>query len=97
MAKIKPLGDRVVLETAPREEVLKSGIVIPDTATQEKQDQGIVISVGPGKILENGQKSEMSVKEGDKVLFSKYSPSEIKIDGKEYLVVDESSILAIIE
>ena len=97
MAKIKPLADRVVLEPAPREEVLKSGIVIPDTATQEKQDQGVVVSVGPGKILENGQRSEMSVKEGDTVLFSKYSSSEIKIDGKEYLVVDESSIMAILE
>lgn len=94
---IKPLGDRVVLEPMPKEEVLKSGIVIPDTASHEKPDQGTVIAVGPGKILENGKRSEMSVKEGDKVMFSKYSPSEIKIDGKEYLVVEESSILAILE
>lgn len=93
---IKPLGDRVVLEAAPKEEILKSGIVIPDTASKEKSDQGTVVAVGPGRILDNGQRSEMSVKEGDKVLFSKYAPSEIKIDNKEYLVVEESSILAVL-
>jgi len=97
MPKIKPLGDRVVLETAPKGEVLKSGIVIPDTVSKEKSDQGVVVATGPGRLLDNGQRAEMSVKEGDKVLFSKYSPSEIEIDDKEYLVVEESNILAVLE
>lgn len=95
--KINPLGDRVVVKPAPQEEVLKSGIVIPETVSKERQDQGEVISAGPGKLLDNGQRAGMSVKKGDKILFTKYGPTEIKIEGEEYLVLREEDILAILE
>lgn len=92
---IKPLGDRVVLETLAKEEVTKSGIVLPDTA-KEKPQEGKIVAVGTGKVLDNGQRTPMEVKEGDKVIFSKYAGTEVKIDGKEYLIVNERDILAII-
>lgn len=95
--KINPLGDRVVVKPMPQEETLASGIVIPDTASKERQDQGTVVSAGPGKLLENGQRAAMDVKRGDKVLFTKYGPTEIKVDGKEYLVLREEDILAVLE
>jgi len=95
--QIKPLGDKVVVKATSREEVTKSGIVLPDTADQERPEQGEVIAVGPGKISENGQRQEMSVKIGDKILFKKYSPDEFKIDGDELLVLNESDIIGIIE
>jgi len=91
---IKPLGDRVVLETLAKEEVTKSGIVLPDTA-KEKPQEGKVVAVGAGKVLENGQRIAVEVKEGDKVIFSKYAGTEVKIDGKEYLIVNERDILAV--
>jgi len=77
--------------------VTKSGIVLPETAEKEKPEKGEVVAVGPGKLLENGQRAPMSVKVGDKVIFKKYSPDEIKIDKEEYLVIDESDIIGIIE
>jgi len=94
--QIKPLGDRVVLELMPKEEILKSGIIIPDTASQEKNDRGTVVATGPGKVLDNGQKSEMTVKIGDKVIFSSYS-SPVEIDDKKYLIIKEDDILAVFE
>ncbi|TRZ78077.1 co-chaperone GroES [bacterium] len=94
--QIKPLGDRVVLELMPKEEILKSGIIIPDTASQEKNDRGTVVSIGPGKVLENGQRSEMSVKIGDNVIFSSYS-SPVEIDDKKYLIIREDDVLAVLE
>lgn len=94
---IKPLGDKIVLEVAPKEEVTKSGIVLPDTAEKERPEQGKVIAVGLGKMLDNGTRAAMSVHVGDTVIFSKYGPSEVKVDGKEYLVVKEEDVLAIIE
>ncbi|MFH1175364.1 MAG: co-chaperone GroES [bacterium] len=97
MSKIKPLGDRIVVKPAPQEEVLKSGIVIPDTASKERQDQGTVVATGPGKFLENGKRSEMSVKEGDRILFSKYGPTEVKIGGEDLLILREEDILGILE
>lgn len=93
---LKPLHDKVVLKSLEEEAKTKGGIVIPDTA-KEKQNKGEVIAVGEGKLLENGQRSEISVKKGEKVIYSKYAGTEIKLNGEEYVVVDESDILAVIE
>lgn len=95
MAKIKPLGDRVVIKPEEAEEQTESGLYIPDTA-QEKPQRGSVTAVGPGRV-ENGNKIEMSVSEGDKVLYSKYAGTEITIDDQDYLIVRESDILGTIE
>ena len=94
---IKPLHDNVVLKAISNDEVTKSGIVIPETINKEKPERGEIVAVGPGKIMENGQSATMSVKVGDRVMFKKYSPDEIKIDGEEYLVISESDIIAILE
>ena len=93
---IKPLGDRVVIEALAKEEVTKSGIVLPDTV-KEKPSEGKIVAVGTGKTLENGQKVALDVKAGDKVIFSKYAGTEVKFDGKEYLIISERDILAVIE
>ena len=93
---IKPLGDRVVIKPLEREEVTKSGIVLPDTA-KEKPQEGKIIAVGTGKLLENGQRVALDVKEGDKVIFSKYAGTEVKIDGQDYLILSERDVLAIVE
>ena len=90
---IKPLGERVVIEVAESDVTTASGIVLPDTA-KEKPQKGKVVAVGTGKLLENGQRAGLEVKEGDSVVFSKYSGSEIKVDDKDYLIVRESDILA---
>ena len=95
--KIKPLADRVVLEPISVEEKTKTGIVLPETAEKEKPEQGKVIAVGPGRLGLKGQRLPMSVKKGDIVLFTKYGPSEVKINGKEYLIAREEDILAILE
>jgi len=92
---IKPLRDQILLK--PIEKKTKSGIVIPDTVEKEKPEQGEVIAVGSGKITEDGKIIPLSVKVGDKVLFTKYGPTEVKIDEEEYLVVKEEDILAILE
>ena len=91
---IKPLGERVVIEVAESDVTTASGIVLPDTA-KEKPQKGKVVAVGTGKLLENGQRAGLEVKEGDSVVFSKYSGSEIKVDDKDYLIGRESDILAI--
>lgn len=96
MMKLKPLGNKIILEAASKEEKTKSGIYIPETADKDKPEQGKVLAVGPGKMLENGKRNEIEVKVGDTVLFSKYSPTEVKIDGKEYLVVSDEDIMAIV-
>jgi chaperonin GroES len=93
--KIKPLADRVVVKPAEQEEQKQGTIIIPDTA-KEKPMQGEIVAVGPGKVTENGAKVEMSVKKGDKVLYGKYSGTEVTIDGEEYLIMRESDIFAII-
>lgn len=96
--QLKPLGDHVVVKPSPAEEVTKSGIVIPGTADKEKPEQGEVIAIGPGKWDEDGEKRiPMSVKVGDKVVFKKYSPDEVEIEGVEYLVLSESDLIAVIE
>jgi len=97
MMKIKPLGDKIVIKPISREEVTKSGIVLPDTADRERPEQGEVIAVGPGKMLNSGQRINVSVQVGQKVLFKKYSPDEFKIDGDEFLVLSENDIIGIIE
>ncbi len=95
MANIRPVGDRVVVKPAAREEVTKSGIVIPDTA-KEKPQEGVVIAVGNGRLLDNGDRSPIDVQKGDRVLFAKYGGTEFKLDGEEYLVLKENDILAIV-
>jgi len=94
--KLKPLGDRVVIQPSPREEVTKSGILLPDTA-KEKPQEGTIIAAGPGKILEDGKREAMDVKEGDRVLYSKYAGTEFKVDGEDLLIVSQKDILAIVE
>ncbi len=93
---IKPLGDRVVIKVVEGETKTKSGIVLPDTA-KEKPQEGEVVAVGTGKILENGQRVALDVKAGDRIIFSKYAGTEVKVDGQEYLIVSERDILAIVE
>ena len=93
----KPLSNHIFLEAVAQEKMTKSGIVIPDTADKEKPMAGRVLAVGPGKLNEKGERVPMSVKVGDKVLFKKYGPDEIEIEGKKYLVGDEDDVLAIIE
>lgn len=99
--KIKPLADRVLIEPVSSEEVKKIGkisIVMPQTADKERPEQGRVVAVGPGRFDEDGERRiPMSVKKGDTVLFTKYGPNEIKVDGKEYLIAEEKDILAILE
>ncbi len=92
----KPLSNRVFLEPMEEEKITKSGIVLPDSAEKEKPIKGKVLATGPGKLNEKGERIAMSVKVGDMVLFKKYGPDEIEIDGKKYLVGDEDDILAII-
>jgi len=95
---IKPLRDQVVLEPISEEEKSKGGIILPDTAEREKPEQGKVIAVGPGRVTPDGKTTiPPSVKKGDKVLFTKYGPTEVKVGGKEYLVVKEEDVLAILE
>jgi chaperonin GroES len=91
---LKPLGDRVVVKPKTREETTKSGIVLPDTAS-EKPQEGTVLSVGPGRLLDNGKRVDMEVKAGDSVLFAKYAGTEVKLDGEDYLVIRESDLLAV--
>jgi chaperonin GroES len=93
---IKPLGDRVVIEALAKEEVTKSGIVLPDTV-KEKPQEGKVVAVGTGRTLENGQKVALDVTVGDKIIFSKYAGTEVKVEGKDYLIISERDILAVIE
>lgn len=92
--KLKPLHDNVVVEPITEEETTKAGIVLPDTVDKEKPEKGKVVEVGPGKLLDSGQRSEMGVQEGDIVVFKKFSPEEVKVDDQEYLVISESDILA---
>ncbi|PIV50611.1 co-chaperone GroES [Candidatus Falkowbacteria bacterium CG_4_9_14_3_um_filter_36_9] len=94
---LKPLYDHVIIKPIAEDEVTKSGIVLPDTVDKEKPEKGEVIAIGPGKITEKGERAIMSVKVGDKVMFKKYSPDEVKVDGEEYLVISEADIIAVIE
>ncbi len=93
---LRPLGDRVVIQPTPREEMTKSGIVLPDTA-KEKPQEGSIIAAGPGRLNDEGKREPMDVKVGDKVLYAKYAGTEFKIDGEEYLIVSQKDILAAVE
>ncbi len=94
--KLRPLGDRVVIQPTPREEMTKSGIVLPDTA-KEKPQEGTVLAIGPGRTLDDGSREAMDVQEGQKVLYAKYAGTEFKVDGDELLIVSQKDILAIVE
>ena len=96
MASLKPLRDKVVVERLEAEERTAGGIVLPDSA-KDKPKQGTVIAIGTGRVLDNGEVKPLEVKKGDKVLFGGYAGSEIKVDGKEYLIMSESEILAVVE
>ena len=93
---LKPLGDKVIVELLEARDKTKGGIILPDTA-KEKPQEGKVIAVGKGKTLSNGKVVPPHVKAGDKILFGKYSGSEVKVDGKEYLIINQDDILAVIK
>ena len=91
--KVRPLDDRVVVSPQEAEEVTSGGIVLPDTA-KEKPQRGAIVAVGPGRLLDSGERGELSVKEGDEVIYGKYGGSDIEIDGNEYKILREGDILA---
>lgn len=93
--KLKPLGDRIVVQAAPQEEKTRGGLVLPDTV-KEKPVEGIVVAVGDGKVLESGERQPMDVKVDDKIIYSKYSGTEVKLDGEEYLILSERDVLAVV-
>ena len=94
---IKPLSDHILIEPVKEEEKTKSGILLPDTAEKERPEQGRVVAVGPGRKTSSGKVIPLEIKPGQKVLFTKYGPNEIKVEDKEYLIAKEEDILAIIE
>ena len=94
--KLRPLGDRVVIKPSAREEMTKSGIVLPDTA-KEKPQEGLIVAAGPGRVLDDGKREAMDIKKGDKVLYAKYAGTEFKIDAEELLIVSQKDILAVVE
>ena len=95
--KLKPLGNRVFIEPIEEEQTTQSGIVIPETAEKERPQKGKVLAVGPGRFNDKGDRVPVSLKEGDMVLFKKYGPDEIEIDGTKYLVAEEEDVLAILD
>jgi len=94
---LRPLGDRLIISAGSKEEMTASGLVLPDTTTKDRPEQGEVIAVGPGRLDDHGNRIAMSVKVGDTIVFKKYSPDEVKVGDQEYLVIAESDVLAIIE
>ena len=94
--KIKPLGDKILVEVLEAEEKTKGGIILPDTAKEEKTE-GKVVSVGPGKVLESGKIQPLEVKSGDRIIFGKYAGDEIPIDGKKHMILKETEVLAVYE
>jgi len=94
--KLKPLGDRVIVEPIEKEETTAAGIYLPETA-KEKPQEGLVIAVGPGRLLENGERAPMEVKAKDKVIFAKYAGTEVKLDDKKLLILKENDVLAIVK
>jgi chaperonin GroES len=98
MVKLRPLADRVVIKPMAREERTKSGIYLPDTATKEKPQEGTVIAVGPGRLLDNGQRVAVDVRVGDRVVFAKYAGTEFKTeDEEEFIIISEKDIMAVVE
>jgi chaperonin GroES len=96
MASIKPLADRAVIKPKPKEEKTKGGVFLPDTASKERPMEGEVLSVGEGRLDDNGKRIPMAVKPGDRVLFAKYAGTEITIDDEEYLILSEKDILGVL-
>ena len=94
--RLRPLHDRILVKRVDPDDGAKGGIIIPDTA-KEKPQEGVVVATGNGKILENGTRLEMSLREGDRILFGKYSGTEVKIDGEEFLIMREEDVLAVTE
>ncbi len=94
--KLKPLGDKVVVRPTQREETTRSGIVLPDTA-KEKPQEGVIVAVGTGRVMDNGDRVKPEVQEGQKVLYAKYAGTEIKLEDDEYLILSEKDILAVLE
>ena len=94
--KIEPLGDKIVVKRLEAEEVTAGGIVLPETA-KEKPKEGKIISVGPGKVLDSGERSKVQLKKGDRVLFTSYAGTEVEVDGEEYLIMSEDDVLAVVE
>jgi len=95
--KLLPLNDRLIIDAGKKEEKTASGLILPETASQERPEQGTVIAVGPGRLDEKGNRVPMTVNVGNRIVFKKYSPDEVKVDDKEYLVISESDVLAVIE
>lgn len=93
---VKPLGDRILVQPETKEEVTKTGLVLPDTA-KEKPMQGLVVAVGAGRVLDSGERLDMEVKKGQKILFAKYAGTEVKFDNEDYLIISEKDVLAIVE
>lgn len=95
--KLRPLGDRVIVKPVAKQEMTKAGIILPETVDKERPEQGEIIAVGPGRLLDNGSRAPISLKVGDKIVFKKYSPDEVKVGDEEYLVISESDVMAVIE
>ncbi|SDJ78004.1 co-chaperone GroES [Salimicrobium halophilum] len=93
---LKPLGDRIVIEVVEQEETTKSGIVLPDSA-KEKPQEGKVVAVGTGRLKDNGEKVALEVSEGDQVIYSKFAGTEVSYDGKDYLIIRENDVLAVVQ
>ncbi len=94
---LKPIGDHLIVKPVAKEEMSASGIIIPETVNKERPERGEIIAVGPGRMLENGQRSVIDVKVGDQVVFKKYAPDEVKVDDVEYLVIKADDVMAVIE
>ena len=94
--KIEPLGDKIVVKRLEAEEVTAGGIVLPETA-KEKPKEGKIVSAGPGKILDSGERSKMQLKKGDRVIFASYAGTEVDVDGEEYLIMSEEDVLAVVK
>ena len=97
MANLKPLHDHLIVKAISDEQATKAGIILPDTVDKERSEKGEVIAVGPGKFSQTGERMPMTVSVGNKILFKKYSPDEISLDGEEFLIIAESDVLAVIE
>jgi len=97
MINLRPLADRVVVKPVPKEEKTKAGVYLPDTAAKEKPQEGTIIAVGPGRLLDDGTRVPVDVAVGDRVLFAKYAGSEFKYDDEEFIIISEKDIMALIE
>ncbi|PJA45102.1 co-chaperone GroES [Candidatus Uhrbacteria bacterium CG_4_9_14_3_um_filter_50_9] len=95
--KLTPVSDHIVVKAVSKEETSAAGIIIPDTVDKERPERGEVVAVGPGRVMENGSRSPMEVSVGQTVLFKKYAPDEVKVDGEEYLIIKMDDLMAVVE